>query len=730
MKYYAHSPKDGIPAQTYADHIAGVSHLAKQFAKEVAEYSKHDGAILAQITETAAEHHDLGKLDEDNQKVLSGELKKRSLSVNHVDAGAAYCWGSDYPSTFSAIVIQAHHVGFPNFSAESNRGELAFRDAKIAKTIDRELPSLLRTHHSLFPLKGTSKEQAIISGDQSIFLRVALSCIADADHTNTAQHYGKYPKEIKYLPLRAEERLSKLDHCISNIQKNSENSDRNILRNQMYLSCREADANGGISSCDSPVGSGKTTAVMAHLLSIAKKRGLRRIFIILPFTNIIQQSVKTYRKMLTLPGENPEEVVAELHHRADFESLEARALTALWRAPIVVTTAVAFFETLASNSPATLRRLHELPGSAIFVDESHAALPSYLLPIAWQWMKVFSQEWGCYWVLASGSLCRFWTINEIAGETGQIDVPEITDDTVRSKLAAYEINRITYRYDPKAKDIEALAKWVSSFPGPRLVILNTIQSAAYLADKCAQLFGRDKVEHLSTALTSQDREKTLERIKSRLKNKSDSDWTLVATSCVEAGVDFSFKIGFRELSSLASLLQLAGRVNREGEYINSDVWTFRIYEDGKLKLNPGLSDAGEILKDYFEQNKVISPALTTTSISEEIRRNGKNRKNKTLVDSEVNQNFIDVENEFKVIDSDTRLTVIDSEIASEIQSGKIDWQKLQKVSVQISKYKLDVFQTPILLDNIYRWTLGYDDFLGYMAGIIKNNQSDGQLLIY
>jgi len=84
--------------------------------------------------------------------------------------------------------------------------------------------------------------------------------------------------------------------------------------------------------------------------------------------------------MLVLPGENADEVVAELHHRADFESEDTRYLTALWRTPIIVTTAVAFFETLASNSTATLRRLHELPGSAIFVDESHAALPAKLLP--------------------------------------------------------------------------------------------------------------------------------------------------------------------------------------------------------------------------------------------------------------------------------------------------------------------------------------------------------------
>ena len=41
-----------------------------------------------------------------------------------------------------------------------------------------------------------------------------------------------------------------------------------------------------------------------------------------------------------------------------------------------MTTAVQFFETLGANHPAQLRKLHELPGSAIFLDEAHAAIPT------------------------------------------------------------------------------------------------------------------------------------------------------------------------------------------------------------------------------------------------------------------------------------------------------------------------------------------------------------------
>ena len=126
------------------------------------------------------------------------------------------------------------------------------------------------------------------------------------------------------------------------------------------------------------------------------------------------------------------------------------------------------------------------------------------------------------------------------------------------------------------KGLEELAKWITNFPGPRLVIMNTVQSAAVLADYISVHFGRSSVEHLSTALISYDRDKALERVKKRLRNKIDTDWTLIATSCVEAGVDLSFRSGFRELGSLVSLLQASGRVNREGAFNNSEMWTFCI----------------------------------------------------------------------------------------------------------------------------------------------------------
>jgi CRISPR-associated endonuclease Cas3-HD len=717
VKYFAHSPKDGVLAQPYEVHVREVTKSARQYAQSVAKFAKFDGTLLIRMAQISALYHDLGKLVDENQIVLSGRRKAKNLPKNHVDAGAAHFLGEQSFNSVAAAVIYAHHIGFPDFSAECNRQEFIFRDAELAKETDRLLAGYEKIHEAL--LGSTVADNAEMpKGSPSVFLRMLLSCLVDADHTDTAINYGKYPKKEKDISLRPAERLKALDRYIAGFS--AKDGERSALRGEMYVACRDSDITSAISSCDSPVGSGKTTAVMAHLLAQAQKRELRRIIIVLPFTNIIEQSVEVYRKTLVLPGENSSDVVAELHHRADFESEDTRYLTALWRAPIIVTTAVAFFETLASNSTPTLRRLHELPGSAIFVDESHAALPAKLLPLAWRWMNIYADEWGCYWVLASGSLCRFWQIPEIAQDKSVQNVPEIVNVNLRERLSVYENNRLRYCSDLTPRDADALAEWVGEFPAPRLVIVNTVQSAAVCADKFVARYGRENVEHLSTALTPLDRGKTLARVSERLKDPGDTEWILIATSCVETGVDMSFQTGFRELGSLASLLQASGRINREGLLGDSQMWTFTLAEDGVLKKNPAIENAASVLRGYLFKNLAITPKLSTQAISDEICLEGISSVYKNLLDHERLKDFRSVEDNFTVIDSDTRIVVVDKDFAERIRQNKIDWRELQRNSVQIPQYKLhEIGISEEIVGGIYRWTLPYDDFIGYMAGIVR-----------
>ncbi|MGD0275901.1 MAG: CRISPR-associated protein, partial [Syntrophales bacterium] len=318
--------------------------LAIQAADVVAQYASNDGELLRMIVPLAAEFHDLGKLDAENQDVLSGKRKERHLPVQHTDAGTAYLL-NELQVAVGAALVRSHHIGLPDFIEEQNReGKNVLRDDSILERVNRTLPELVRMHEeerlSSADLRPNLHE---IMGDASLFFRIALSCLADGDHTDTAIHYQDQTADEPFIALRPADRLAALNRYVESLQQDN---DRSRLRSEVYAACLDADIPGNIASCDSPVGTGKTTAVMAHLLAQAQKRKLRRIIVVLPYTNIITQSVKVYRDALVLPGEDPKLVVAELHHRAEFQDIHSRQFTALWKAPIIVTTAVNFFETL------------------------------------------------------------------------------------------------------------------------------------------------------------------------------------------------------------------------------------------------------------------------------------------------------------------------------------------------------------------------------------------------
>lgn len=713
----AHSerPEKNVPAQYYAVHVEGTVSRAMEAARGASCFASSDSGLLLDTVRRAAEYHDLGKLDEENQAVLSGKNGAKRLPVQHTDAGTARMIIEN--KILSAALIKSHHIGLPDIVEEKNRGEKFFRDDSVCERVDKTLLQMMECHREEMPRLDLIKEieNDVIRGDSAIFLRVALSCLVDGDHADTGVHYGEYPRVVEKVDLRSAERLAMLDQYVAKLDGKDE---RSRLRSEMYLACRNSKNESDIASCDSPVGTGKTTAIMAHLLAQAEKRKCRRIIVVLPFTNIITQSVEIYRKALVLPGERSEEVVAELHHRADFQDLHSRHLTALWKAPIIVTTAVAFFETLASNNPATLRRLHNFPGSAIFVDESHAALPVKLLPLAWKWMKNYAKEWGCYWVLASGSLNRFWQIPEF-DKTPPL-VPEIVSDDLRKRLSVYEVDRVSYRYHRDPLNECSLIDFVAALPGPRIVVLNTVQSAAAAALAYKNRFGRESVEHLSTALCPNDRKRTLDRIKARLAKDTDKDWTLFATSCVEAGVDISFRTGIREMGALISLLQIAGRVNRGGIAKDAEVWTVRLAESGLFKYHPLLKEATQVLKEYCESEVPINPTLCTEALRREIRLAG--QFSSELYKKEEQMRFPQVEKEFRVIADDTRLTLVDKSLVQRLEKYEyVDWQEIQKGSIQIWGYRLEALKIPEVVgrEGIYKWNLEYDDFIGYMAGILK-----------
>jgi len=722
----AHSarPERGIPRQGLWEHVRNVAAAAGEFARAAARFSTVDAAAFRAIVETAAIAHDCGKLAPENQQVLAGG-PERALPVKHHDAGAA--WLLEAGCLPATVLVFSHHGGLPSEPEERRKALVSFpvpggrrtgapyRETEALDNTARHLESFKSAFRAAgFCLPGCSSALS-----DPLSLRLALSCLVDADHSDTARHYGE-PRPVAAPAPLWEERLACLDAYVSRLSSRAAGEPRALERQRVYETCRAAALDPRLQTCEAPVGSGKTTAVMAHLLRVAAPRRLRHVFVVLPWTNIIRQSVQVYRDALTLPGEDPEQVVAELHHQADFQNPDSRAMAALWTAPVVVTTAVQFFETLAANRPAPLRKLHELPGSAVFLDEAHGALPVPLWRQTWAWLKDLTSAWGCHFVFGSGSLSRFWELARLMGETEPL--PDLLPREVAAGLHCAERTRIRIRRAPQPLDLSALAGLVVDLRGPRLAVLNTVQSAAVLARHLREE-GHD-VLHLSTALAPRDRASIVERIRSRLADETDEGWTLVATSCVEAGLDFSFHNGIRERCSLASLIQIGGRINRCSRWTDSALWDVALSHP-LFNEHPAFRGSRRVLEEMLGEGLDNWPSpsdAATEALRRELIVVGVAAKAEELLGAERLRDFPSVARLYRVIDSDTHLVIVDPQLAGDLERGRpCSARDLLLASVQIWSRQVQRLALRPLHRHpeIYWWDAPYEpDFLGYMAGVL------------
>lgn len=743
LAHSAATPSD--EPQSYADHVAGVAAGATARAAAMLRYLTDEERkdALAQAVAAAAGYHDLGKLDPEIQTALR-QGRRAKLAWDHIDAGVAFL--KRRKAHWAAWLVRAHHApGLPSkpahfvgAAARKLRGrrhdvDPEVQDAQIERT-DGRLDDMVALHEAVLG-QSPAPPGASVHG---LPMRLALSCLVDADHSNTAESDTGWREPQPARP-RWSERLAALDRYVAGLAASG--GARNDLRQAFYAACRARSPDAAMMACEGPVGIGKTTAVLAYLLRRAEAAHARRLFVVAPFTAILTQTADVLRKALLLEDErdDPDRVIAEHHHRAEFGSLASRDLATLWSAPIILTTAVQFFETLSSNNPVALRKLHMMPGSVVFFDEAHAMLPvsalrhsadrasskellTAVMPQYWRWLVELADRWTCSFVFASGSLARFWRIADIAGEHCR-DLPDLVPRALAEPLRVAEGARVRYSARRFA-DIASFLATVDAEPGPRLAIMNTVQSAAVVA-QAAREAGHD-VLHLSTALCPRDRDAILAKARTRLKGSCDTRWTLVATSLVEAGVDISFRVAFRERFATTSLIQVGGRVNRNAELDDGgDVVDFTIERGEGLTRHPEARIPADVLADLFENDRLrgdIDPAAIVTEAL--IRQMAQKRRPPDLLgEAERQGDYPEVASLARLIEADTRFVVVDPGLRARLEKrAHVTMRDLLGGSVQLWARRIDQLALDPISGrpDLYWWPHAYDpDFLGYMAGALK-----------
>jgi CRISPR-associated endonuclease/helicase Cas3 len=741
----AHSPRcEGQPGDPYARHVRAVLQGTTERAEAMLRYATNAPPSLLEAILAAAKFHDLGKLDPETQAALR-KGRGSKLRWDHIDAGVAQLSASQ--NWLAAWLVRAHHApGLPEKQEHFNPDNLGRRlrgrrrdtesrqrhDEQTART-DAQLDCCLDVHRRVVGPSEIGPQRPT----HGLTMRLALSCLVDADHTDTAfSDTGRLPP-VPPSPRWAErlEALCQYVRALPTRETDAER-DRNRRRAAFFDACLTSTIVDPIAACEGPVGLGKTTAVSAYLLRRARDEGLRRLIIVAPYTNILQQTADRLRKALVLPGERAGNVVLEHHHRADFQKLDDRELAVLWQAPVILTTAVSFFEAIAACDPASLRKLHALPGSAVFMDEAHAALPTKLWPQNWLWVRELAEKWNCRFVFASGSLARFWEDNRIVAHP--LKLPELLPRDQANDVITAERRRIRYVHagNGSVLDVDELIGLIQGAAGPRLIILNTVQNAAVVA-KAMRKLGFD-VLHLSTALTPHDRDRILGRVERRLKERK-VDWSLVATSCVEAGVDFSFRCAFRERFAAASTIQTGGRVNRHGEHDadgGGTIYDFALDGDG-ITQHPAAEVSGEVLRELMAKDELNlrDPAeLVTKAMRHELSAFGGLGAD-LLLKAELARDYPKVKELGRVIDADTRLVIVAERLKRCLAARqRVDFRMLLRGSVQLWATKIEKLDLESLpgRKDLFVWNDAYDpDFLGYMEGVLRRRQflADGGAII-
>ncbi len=534
--------------QTNENHQNGVAGLASQFASEFG--MTQWGRVLGLL-------HDKGK----EQKTFQQHIKKESgykpdITVegdyNHAYVGALIAkelFKSPPYYQFIDNILMGHHRGLYDHGDKEEILKKKIPDDVSVETLSEEL----KKEKLNIPPLGSLK-------DVHHLIRMLYSCLVDADYLDT-EHF-MLPEQFRLRGGKStvEELLLKLEVYLSNLKRNVSNTGINRIRNEVQQYCIDASEDDvDFYSLTVPTGGGKTLSSVLWALRHANKNGLRRIIIAIPYTSIITQTAATLRNIFG------DENVLEHHSNVNLmdeneSSQRLKLATENWDYPIVVTTNVQLFESLFSNKPSDCRKLHNIVNSVLILDEVQTLPMGFLQPIV-DTLDTLKRVFNVSILFTTASQPvlngRIEGTNPLVGFDALPQIKEIVppkaDLHERLRRVILDIDNIPQSYNDIAKKMAQHSRV--------LCIVNTRKDAK-------EIYSRLPKEgiclHLSRMMCPAHVRETIESIKDALKSDSNKVIRVVATQLIEAGVDIDFPVVYRQEAGLDSILQAAGRCNREG----------------------------------------------------------------------------------------------------------------------------------------------------------------------
>ena len=247
----------------------------------------------------------------------------------------------------------------------------------------------------------------------------------------------------------------------------------------------------------------------------------------------------------------------------------------------------------------------------------------------------------------------------------------------RKYFQSSKLNRVVLKYSEPM----SLSEFIDSLPEFQLTsylfVFNTINSSIQFYEKILDVEGYKKI-YLSTGIIPKEREKRIDEIKAILKRNKESDikekFIVISTQLIEAGVDIDCDCAYRDLGPLDSIIQVAGRCNRNNlSDKNGDVNITKLHNDNNYDFckiyDPTLND----ISQRILQEKKIIPESEFIQIIEEYFKEAKQKmySDSHLIKSVTSLCFDGVDkanpvSSFKLIDDDERDTVSVSVVQAEL----------------------------------------------------------------
>lgn len=692
--YIAHKREDGA-THPLKEHLLNTAEKAASFARP---FEKSDVAYLCGVL------HDIGKYSKEFQNRIQNDGKL----CDHSTAGAQLLKSiNPVIANLLGYVITGHHSGLLNHGGWGALPE----DGSYQGRLKKEVPdfSAYRREFSLdlnSLLEKTARQLAgtkpLDAGDKgycfSFLARMIFSCLVDADFLDTEEFMkdGTFVRGVNCSFSELENKLTQ--HVETNFKADSA---INQKRREIYERCLEkAKEAPGVFKLSVPTGSGKTISSMAFALRhIRSHPELRRIIYVIPFTSIIEQNAKVFCDILG------KEYVLEHHSNYDFAADDEqeynfkKLASENWDIPIVVTTNVQFFESIYGNKSSKLRKLHNIANSVIILDEVQMLPASYMIPCA-KALEELVNNYRCSVVLCSATqpeVERFMS-KKVKAEELCGDIAGLKE--VFNKTKIQFIGRLT---------VEEVAKKLQETE-QSLLIVNTKKQARKLYEKLRETVGSDGVFHLSTYMCPANRFEKLDEIKRRISPPLKEKCIVVSTSLIEAGVDVDFPVVFRAVCGLDSIIQAAGRCNRERRMDSAYTYVFDFADaDYKVSrstpfgnyLSQRQSITELVARDY---NDVTSPEavkayfdmlFSATSTSELDKKNIVGRLNDAGGPPDFWFDFADIARDFAMIEDNGCSVIVPynddaKRIITELEHAGVTRDLLrsaQKYTVRLNRYE-------------------------------------------